>query len=381
MHIIQNGKLSLCAALSMALAGAIPAAAQSVDFNASIWLPESHPLARYSFVEWLPRLEEASGGSLNPTLFTGPVLLPPDTTLSGLRDGIAQVAFHAGTYTPSDLPEDNVLAQLAFNYSDHLLAGIAITEANMTIPALQDQWRRNGVVFLGGYATLPYNLVCSSPVNGPEDLQGLRIRVPGAAHSDWANSVGAVTVNVPSSEMYAGLDRGQLDCAAVPANDLQSRSLWEVAKYVNMVDLGVYWAGFMQGANRDFWHSLTDAQRQAFFDTIPQALVEQANDYSNSLAAALEASSEHDVQIIEPSVEMLEAISSFGPSIVDGAIALATDEFNVAEPEALIAAVVEIFEKWEALLATVDRNDPEAVIALIAEEIYANIDASTYAMD
>ena len=249
-------KLSL-ATLAIIFMIGLPKVAYSVEFNASIWLPESHPLAKYSYVEWLPRLEKASGGSLQPTLFTGPVLLPPDTTLSGLRDGIAQVTFHAGTYTPSDLPEDNVLAQLAFNYSDHLLAGIAITEANMTIPALKDQWKRNGVVFLGGYATLPYNLVCSKPVRSPSDLRGLRIRVPGAAHSDWADSIGAVTVNVPSSEMYTGLDRGQLDCAAVPANDLQSRSLWEVAKYVNMVDLGVYWAGFMQGANRDFWNSLT----------------------------------------------------------------------------------------------------------------------------
>lgn len=381
MGISTNGKWPLIAALGMSLAGVQPSAAQDVEFNASIWLPESHPLAKHSYVEWLPRLEEASGGSLQPTLFTGPVLLPPDTTLSGLRDGIAQVTFHAGTYTPSDLPEDNVLAQLAFNYSDHLLSGIAITEANMTIPALQEQWRRNGVVFLGGYATLPYNLVCSTPVNGPEDLQGLRIRVPGAAHSDWADAVGAVTVNVPSSEMYAGLDRGQLDCAAVPANDLQSRSLWEVAKHVNMVDLGVYWAGFMQGANRDFWQSLTDDQRQAFFDTIPQALVDQANDYSNSLTAALEASAEHDVVIAQPSAEMLAAVESFAPNIVDGAIALANEEYNIAEPEALIQSVIEIFEKWETLLAGVDRNDSEAIIALISEELYANIDASTYAMD
>lgn len=374
-------KLPMATAVAVALMAGSAANAQTVEFNASIWLPESHPLAKYSYVEWLPRLEEASGGTLKPTLFTGPVLLPPDATLGGLRDGIAHVAFHAGTYTPSDLPEDNVLAQLAFNYSDHLLAGIAMTEANMTIPALQDQWKRNGIVFLGGYATLPYNLVCSTPVNSPEDLKGLRIRVPGAAHSDWADAVGAVTVNVPSSEMYAGLDRGQLDCAAVPANDLQSRSLWEVAKYVNMVDLGVYWAGFMQGANRDFWHSLNDAQRQAFFDTIPQALVEQAKDYSNSLAAALEASKEHDVVISEPSEEMLAAVADFGPKIIDGAVALANDEYGVKEPKALIDAVIKIFEKWEGLLAGVDRSDNDAVIALIKQNLYSHIDASTYSMD
>lgn len=369
------------AAITLIASQATTAAADTVEFNASNWLPESHPLAFHSYTEWLPRLEAASNGTLKPTQYSGPVLLAPDATLSGLRDGIAQVAFHAGTYTPSDLPEDNVLAQLAFNYSDILLAAIAITEANMTIPALQEQWKRNGVVFLGGYSTLPYNLVCSTPVNTPEDLEGLRIRVPGAAHSDWAEHVGAVTVNVPSSEMYDGLDKGQLDCAAVPANDIKSRSLWEVAKHVNMLDLGVYWAGFMQAANRDFWQGLTDDQRQAFFDTIPKAMVDQAQHYTDSLAVALEESAEHDVVVTEPSEALLASVTDFGPTVVENAIRLANEDLNVAEPEALIAEMEKIIAKWDDLLKTVDRSDADAVAALVTKELYSKIDAATYGMD
>jgi hypothetical protein len=62
-------------------------------------------------------------------------------------------------------------------------------------------------------------------------------------------------------------------------------------------------------------------------------------------------------------------------------IAMAKDQYKIKEPEELIKSVATIFEKWEGLLAGVDRADTEAVIGLIQAELYGNIDASTYAMD
>ena len=100
-----------------------------------------------------------------------------------------------------------------------------------------------------------------------------------------------------------------------------------------------------------------------------------------SLTSALQASTEHDVEIIEPSREMLASIESFGPKIIDGAIDLAKDEHNVSNPEALIEEVVAIFDKWEGLLANADRSDQKAIIKLIQENLYNNIDASSYAID
>lgn len=46
---------------------AVPSTATAddiVEFNASVWLPATHPLAKHSYVEWLPRLEAASNGTL-----------------------------------------------------------------------------------------------------------------------------------------------------------------------------------------------------------------------------------------------------------------------------------------------------------------------------
>lgn len=356
-------------------------AQEATSFNASVWLPEDHPLAKHSYVEWLPRLEEAAGGTLKPTLYTGPVLLPPGGHLSGIADGVAHVGYHAGTYTPSELPEDNVLAQLSFSYQDPYVAAFAITEANVTVPELQDQWRRNNIVYLGGYAIPPYNLLCVSEVVTLADIQGMRIRVPGAAHSDWAHAVGATPVNVPSSEMYSGLDRGQIDCAAIPANDLQTRSLWDVAKHATMIDLGVYYSGYSQGANREFWQSLTDEQRQAFFDTIPTALVDQLIHYEETIAAALEEAEKQGVTLHQPAEDLQATVEEFKARARENAIRMGVDTFGMSNPEPIIDQFEQLAEKWTDLLNGVDRTDRDTLIQLAVDEIYSKLDPATYGMD
>ena len=374
--------LSAIALTTSVLAGANAAAADEVvEFNASAWLPATHPLSKHSYVEWLPRLEAASNGTLKPTLFTGPVLLAPGEHLSGIRDGIAQIGYHAGTYTPSDLPEDNVLAQVAFGYDDPFAAAFAITEANMTLPQLQQQWKTNNIAYLGGYATSPYVLVCSSKIETLADMAGKKVRVPGAAQSDWLASVGGVPVNVPSSEMYDGLDKGQLDCAAISAIDLKSRSLWDVGKYATLVNLGLYWSGYSQGANRDFWQSLSDAQRQAFFDTLPEAMIDETIQYMDGDAEALAEATDHGVTVITPADDLLASVSDFSKVVRGNASKLGSETFGLEDPDMLLADFEAIMAKWEARLADVDRTDRDALVQIARDELFGMADASTYSMN
>ena len=382
MKIRSICALSAIGLMTSALTISGPAIAEDVvEFNASVWLPATHPLAKHSYVEWLPRLEAASNSTLIPNLFTGPVLLAPNEHLSGIRDGIAQVGYHAGTYTPADIPEDNVLAQVAFGYSDPFVAAFAITEANMTLPQLQQQWKDNNIAYLGGYSTSPYALLCSRKVETLADMNGVKVRVPGAAQSDWLASVGGVPVNVPSSEMYDGLDKGQLDCAAISAIDLKSRSLWDVADHVTLLSLGLYWSGYSQGANRDFWQSLSDAQRQAFFDTLPEAMIDETIQYVEGDAEALAEAPDHGVTIVEPADDLGKSIDEFASVVRSNAVALGRDRFGVEEPDKLLSDFEAIMAKWETRLNDVDRSDRDALVKIARKELFGKADASTYAMD
>lgn len=364
--------------LGALIAGTGSSALAATEFNASIWFPEGHPLTKYGYLDWAKKLSETSGGTLKAKVFTGTVLLPPNAHLSGVRDGIAQIAYHAGTYTPSDLPEDNVLAHLALNYSDYFVAAFAINDMNMTDPELLAQWKRNKIVFGGGYATPPYRLFCTSKVQTLADMKGKKVRMPGASHSDWAKSVGAVPVNVASSEMYSGLEKGQIDCASNAANDMKSRSLWDVAKHTNMVALGVYWAGYEYGMNADFWKKLTPKDRRTLFNSFAEAMVETGLGYIADSDEAVAEAPKHGVTIYQPSADLTKSVNDFKTATRLGAIQIGKEKFKMKDPEGLINRFEKVTAKWEKLLANVNRKDKAKLIALLKTEIYDKIDVNTY---
>lgn len=375
----MKAKASLAAlALLVATSGSL--AEQRVDMNVSTFVPENHPLARYSYTEWLPRLEEASGGTIRGKLFSSSSLLGPAAHLFGIRDGVAQVGFVAGTYTPKDLPEDNTLAQLSFNLSDPFAAAFALTEANFVIPELVGQWKKFDIVYLGGYSTPTYNMICKDRVTSLDALRGLRVRAPGAAYSDWLESVGAVPVNVPTSEMYSGLDRGTLDCTVVPADEVVSRSLNEVANSVTMVDLGVYASGAKYAVNGAFWRDLSDEQRRAFVDTIPLGIIDELQFYVGQVESAIASAGDLGITAHEPEADLLQSVKKYRTSVRDQAVTVGKDQFGLADAEGLISKFEAIYSKWEGLLEGVDRNDDEALLALLKAEIFDKVDPASYGL-
>ena len=53
------------------------------------------------------------------------------------------VTYHAGTYTPTDLPEDNVVSMLALGYSDTMALTFAVTDFYMTDPEMMERFKRH----------------------------------------------------------------------------------------------------------------------------------------------------------------------------------------------------------------------------------------------
>lgn len=366
----------LCAALAVTTANA-----DTKEFNASNWLPESTALVSHAYVNWAEDLEEASNGALKANVFTGPVLLPPAAHLSGLRDGVAQITYHAGTYTPADIPRDNVIAQLGIGFTDPFVAAFAMSDINMTDPELIEMWRSHNVVYGGGYSTIPYRLFCTEAVVTLENIQGKKIRTLGAMMSDWAQSVGAVPVNVPSTEMYSGLEKGQLDCAANTMEQLKSSSLWDVAKHTTIVDLGLYYAGFLYGINQDFWQTLKAEKRRILLDTMAVAIVRTQIRYDEAGAEAAAEAAEHDVVIHEPDAALAKSITDFRAVARKSAVELGTEKFGIENSEELVERFEKVVAKWEKLLDGIDRTDEAALVAVLKQELYDKIDVESYGVN
>jgi len=354
-------------------------AAAQTEIIGSIWFPDSHPLTRFGYLDLVQPLARASDNQLRLRVFTGTALLPPGAHLSGLRDGIAQMTYHAGTYTPSDLPEDNVLAILGIALQDNMVIAAAVSDFYLNDPAMREMFRRNRAVFLGGYATPPYILMCRTRVESLADIRGKRIRMPGAIHADWARSVGAVPVNVPSTEMFTGLEKGQLDCAANAANDLRSRSLWDVAKHVTIVDLGSYFAGWQYAMNAQAWQRLSAANRRALLDTISDAIVDTAIGYQADADSALAEAPSKGVAVIPPGADLQQQLTTFNTTIArETALREGADRFRLRDPQGLVQRFEATVAKWQGLLQGVDRKDAATLKRLLRENLYGRVDVTTH---
>lgn len=353
-------------------------AAEETKFSASMWLPPSHPLTKYGYEEWLNRMEELSDGTLKPRLFTGTALLSPQDHLSGVRDGVAQIGWINGSYTPSEVPEENIIFQMSFVYTDYFVGAFALTEFNMTDAQMQGQWLDNDIVYLSGYSTPPYRMICSSKISTTDEIKGKRLRSGGGALPDWAKSVGAIPVNVASSETYTGIEKGLLDCATNAIDDLRSRSYWDIAKHVTMVELGSFWTA--NGANREFWSDLSTEQRKVILDATAETMVDAGIGYAKDVEEIVAQAAERGVNFHEPSPELRQSIEEHQAKTHEYAAVIGAQQFGIADAGELLDRFQALARKWETLLEGVDRQDRATLVALLKREVYDKVDPATYGM-
>ena len=363
-------------------AGAMTLATTPVlaQYSANVFFSPTYPLTVGGYTEFAEAVEKATDGEIVFEVYAGGSLLEPAAGLSGVRDGIAQVGYHAGTYTPSELPLTNAIADLAFATPDPMAVAFASTEFNMMRDDMQQEWATNGVVYGGGYSTPPYNLICSDVVETLDDLDGKRVRVPGGAWDRFAEHVGMRGVNVPSSEMYTGLDRGTLDCAVNDPGALETFSLWDVAGSINTAPLGLYFSGVTWGYNQDFWRGLSDEHRRILLDEKARHIVRVQVHYRDGAEATLAEAEDRGVRVIDPSPDLQAALDEFNENDVNEIRRLATERFGVEDPDSLINDFNATVERWSELLEDVDRDDEDALIELVREEIYDRIDESSYGL-
>ena len=92
-----------------------------------------------------------------------------------------------------------------------------------------------GFVILGWCANGFHNVTSKKPIQAPEDLRGIKIRIGGSnLVADMWGSVGATPVNLSMTETYTSLANGTVDAQANPTGTILSNKLYEVQSHLNM---------------------------------------------------------------------------------------------------------------------------------------------------
>ena len=97
----------------------------------STWLEPNHIITLEAHQGWANLVKEATNGDIDFEVFVGGALIPAKSTMQGTADGLAQVGFHTATYTPSDLPVSNALADMGFETPDSYVMSLAFGDFMM----------------------------------------------------------------------------------------------------------------------------------------------------------------------------------------------------------------------------------------------------------
>ncbi|WP_017611837.1 TRAP transporter substrate-binding protein DctP [Nocardiopsis salina] len=79
------------------------------------------------------------------------------------------------------------------------------------------------------------HITSNEPINGPEDLAGVKVRTPDAQlYLDNIAAMGGTATPMALDELYMALQQGTLDAQENPVPTIESANLFEVQEYINL---------------------------------------------------------------------------------------------------------------------------------------------------
>ncbi|WP_354442128.1 TRAP transporter substrate-binding protein [Ottowia thiooxydans] len=217
-----------------------------------------HPVS-FGVKRFSELLATKSGGKMKVQEFPANQLGNEQQQQSALQGGVQQMYSPATTSLAGIVKEFGVVdfpfAVSTFEQADALLDG-------PLGKALIDKLPEKGLVSLG-YWDLGFRNVTNSkhPINKPEDLAGLKIRViPNPVFLDTFKAFKANPVPMPFAELYGALESKAVDGQENPFAVILSNKFYEVQKFVSATN-HVYAANIIL-VSKKFWDTLTPNEQK-----------------------------------------------------------------------------------------------------------------------
>ncbi|MBY6111979.1 TRAP transporter substrate-binding protein [Halomonas sp. DP1Y21-3] len=285
--------LALVTAISLGAAGT----AAAEDLAIAIHTDPSH--AMFKIGERLKdTIESESDGELTVTLL--------GTEVGGERDHLegasyGEYAIALGGSMPMTLyAPEFAAADLPFVYDSSDQAR-KIYEGEIGEALNQSLIAKGNMRLVGLSARNPRNLTAKTPVETPEDVSEVRMRVPEIA--PWVavwGEIGALPSPIAWPEVYTSLQTGVIDMQENPVDNIYAGKLFEVQDYVSRTE-HVY-SFFHWLMNEDVYQELSDEHRDIVLSAIDDATTWGDQLVSDGQAELFEKLKEEGMEVVEPDV-------------------------------------------------------------------------------
>ena len=354
-----------------ALAAAPSASAQNLIY--STFVSSEHLLVKDVAAPFAAELRERTGGEVDFEVVPGGSLAGARETLKAVEDGTVDAGYIIDIYTPSALPQTALLSDLSLLIDNSVVASAAMTETVLLdCQECRESFEKHNVVPLGFVSTSVYALQCTRPVAKLADMQGLKVRATGA----WASlmtDLGATPVNIPTSELFEGLQRGAIDCSVGPVSHLPSYSLYEVVTDINEMPIGAYAGGLPLDMRKSVWDDLTAEQRAVVLDLAPKYVAAGALGYNRVNQEAIDQSKTQGIGWHPEAADIVAAYDAYKTRVMAETIAKGEADPSIADAKALVETFAENLEKWTRIIAEIGDTDAAALETALREEVYAKL--------
>jgi tripartite ATP-independent transporter DctP family solute receptor len=134
------------------------------------------------------------------------------------------------------------------------------------------------------------HVTSNKPINKPEDMKGLKIRVPDAPlYTMFPRAVGANPTPIAFAEVYLALQNNTVDAQENPLPTIDAKKFYEVQKYIVLT--GHITDSLLTIVGGPTWSKLSDADKKIFDEVLKEAADRCTRDIVNiesKLAAEFE---------------------------------------------------------------------------------------------
>ena len=265
----------LCLALATA---STSASAQTIEIHNTMSPGGSEDAALQRFAEILA---ERSGGAMEVNVILGGQLGSETDVLQLLNLGQTQMALTGGLFMSEYAAELDAVS-VPFVFPTFKAAEYYMLET-ASGRAVQEQARERGnLVYFGPQMRGFRHMTSAREINSPDDLQGLRMRLPQIPlWVDVWEELGVQAVVIPAPDIYLAMRTGQVEAHENSLAGPYTRQMWEVQDYI------------ITTAHLSFpWHWVASARWWDGLSEDEQAMVREAVEEARQHGIAVELESE-----------------------------------------------------------------------------------------
>ena len=278
-HLLKSTLIALALAT-------LPATAQEFSFKFQSSDPAGNP--NFELQQgWTETLAEKTGGRVKIELLPVGSVVEHNETQDAIAAGILDGHITDTSYFAGKDPAFSLIANPVGAWSDPQQMFDFMNKGGGK-ELMNELVEPYGLHFIGATTPGLEAFVSKVPLDGVDDLKGLKMRAPEGLVQQVFAAAGAAPVNLPGSEVFTSLDKGVIDAAdytvfstnhAQGLNKIAPHPIYPGFHSMPLVEISM---------NKDKWDALPDDIKAAFEETVAEFARHQVSVLAERDLAAVE---------------------------------------------------------------------------------------------